>query len=383
MLRLKSGTPPGSEARLVYERYRSSPNGDVFVGSVPHIAGKKLEEIPLHNALPQVDFFRGTIYKTLRKEFKARITHNYECLEQAMINRHFFDHMDTVANGVYGMSVRLGVPRDEQLTVTLPTRFHDNGYIFGKKEDAFKQGKETHSRHAETGAVLFVETLEGLIKKGQVTMPDWWTDKHVDMAYAAIRLHSNGSAVSADEQESTPVAALLPGLIDKLDNTHSRVYDSHIQAFSRIPFLKPGHFNRVIQNPLDILKYKKPANKHHGKDAQDVFADIERVNHTFQHRIVPKAITHQAAGFERETGNVYVQYTAEPAIVGQALAINYTPEQHANHFDEAYTKSLRTASDIVRIIRRKVFEMESPEGEPVLHVQLQYNDEKPPVTRSY
>lgn len=323
--------------------------------------------------VPQVNALRGAVFTLLRRHFKSDVRHNDAALRRAMINRHSWDHMRTVANGAYNLALRVyDGPWEDVVAMKLPTDLHDVGYDFPNGVDPESLCKEEHRAHAERGAEKVVSKLRQLQEQGilQREFP-WWTEKHMQIASDSIRFHSNGSEAAKLDDSAQSLLVLLPRLLDKLDITDARVYPEHLQLFSRVPFVRMGHIQQLVQQKARWL-LQRPTQRRHRSTQEEVFEKLGAFEYGFVHRLVPHAITDQRLLLHEATGMLEMQYAAFPSRVEDLLGVSYGPEEHSAHFDLAYGRSMQNAAQVAARIQRSLVDEES--AAPALRVNLQYED---------
>ncbi|TSC79199.1 MAG: hypothetical protein G01um101425_699 [Candidatus Peregrinibacteria bacterium Gr01-1014_25] len=335
-----------------------------------------VQGVPMDRFLPDVNLLRGVAYAHLRTCFKKRVQWNDARLREAWINRHSWDHMDTVAKGVYHLGTRMQASFEDVLAVTLATRFHDIGYEFPKGVLPETLCKEQHKQHAQHGADLFVDKLNELRRtNGSVrdALP-WWAERHNELAHGAIRLHSNGTPreMQQEPQSAEEVLPLLPRLLDKLDNSAHRVYADHEAKFSAVPHKSMQHILHCVRQGTRWLMEPPADGARHKSPPDDVFRKLEAYEYGFVHRLVPMAITDQR--LHLQDGTIGVQYAVYPSKVESLLGVKYTPADHSRHFDEAYDKSMRNAAEVAQLIRRQLFGPKAKADGPPLRVHLMYED---------
>ena len=336
--------------------------------------------------MPQVNALRGGIYSLLRRRFKERVHRNDTHLRAAWINRHSWDHMDTVANGVYHLGIRMRAAWEDVLAVTLATRFHDIGYDFPEGIDPESCTKEQHCQHAQRGADFFADAIVDTRKKrGFDDVMPWWTERHTQLGHDAIRLHSNGSTLVAPEVRGRAdmALALLPRLLDKLHNSADRIYPEHLDLFSRVPHKTIGHIRQRVQQGTRWLLEAPSLQARHRNTPDEAFEKLELFEYGFAHRLVPHAITDQRLLMHPDTGMLEVEYMAYPSRVEGLLGVPYDPEMHSAHFDLAYDRSMQNAACVAAMVRRRLFGEHAAEMRtPPLRVRLAYDDGSV-VTKDY
>lgn len=344
-------------------------------GFSPSVRRETQVPVEMNSFLPDINFLRGGVYVALRKRFKDRVHRNDRDLQQAFINRHSWPHMDTVANGVYQLGVRMdGVAFRDLMAVTLATRFHDIGYDFQPGINPELLTKEQHCQHAQNGADLFVDAVNDL-RSTPVFAAELaeWTDHHSQLAHDAIRLHSNGSTTGEQQlsRRKNRGLTLLPRLVDKLDNSADRISEAHLRLFSYVPHKTLRHIHSCVRQGARWA-LSEPTQFRHGSCKEDTLEKLEVFEYGFAHRLVPYAITSQRMVLLPGTGQVEMQYAAHPTQVENLLGISYLPSDHSAHFDLAYQKSMQNAAAVVAAIRLQLFGPNVNSDTPPLRVSLMY-----------
>lgn len=330
--------------------------------------------IGVHKFLPDIKFLQGGVYQGLRKHFKSLVHQNDKDLKRAFINKHSWPHMDTVANGVYQLGVRMdGISFRDLMAATLATRFHDIGYNFPLGVDPELCSKEQHGQHAQYGADRFVDAINSMRKNQQFAEDlEEWTDHHTQIAHDAIRMHSNGSSAAGRRiRRKDQNLVLLPRLIDKLDNSSDRVYEEHVRLFSYVPHKTLRHIHQCVRQRARWM-LEESSQQRHGHSKEETLSKLASYEHGFPHRLVPYAIASQRMVLLPNTGQIEVQYAAYPSQVENLLGIPYSPEDHAGHFDAAYEKSMQNAAAVVALIRGQLFGDAVRTDTPPLRVSLIY-----------
>jgi hypothetical protein len=343
------------------------------------------QEIHLTPSLPRHPVLVGPAQRWLRAKFAATVRRNDECLQGAWINRHPYVHMDTVASGVYQLGTQLRIDGRAVLAATFATRFHDVGYRFPPGVDPALLGKAAHARHADLGADMFVAGMKEVER--EVGLPDWWEPRHTDLGAMAIRFHSNHSSHASlsghplAEDPAIPPLALLPRLIDKLDNTAARVYATHIEAYRAVLYQDIDVVRKHTRTEI-LARLSSPDRFVQGGDPQEIFEKLRAFAPSFVHQIVPYNITDQRLQLDESDGVLDVTYTVHPSNLGAQLGIDYTPEHFMGHFDEAYERSMRNAAAVVRAIRTRILGL--PDRPQDVHMRVHLDMENGQrVTRGY
>ena len=345
---------------------------------LPPPLSERTFDIALNSALPgAVPLINGNTYAKMRSLFEPRVRRNDEGLELAPITRHSWEHMDTVAHGVWQMGEALRMNRKNIWKVVLATRFHDVGYDFPEGVDPRTRGKETHASHPREGAALFVNYLDFMKKFDRRCSEELqgWTAQDSELAFKAIENHSNGYHYDPELVEDT---AKLPRLFDKLDNWYRRTYSSQVEkcaiglgmsvqdAESRV------RYNMQVlldpkEEPLPQSILEEPLSKR--------FDDLRAFDTKFVHRLVPYAITGQRAAFTPVSGTFVTEYDVRPERISRALGAHCTADDFLNMFHEAYgTTSMGYAAEVIHSIRNRVLKLKTEVGTPTLTVRFNFSD---------
>lgn len=334
-------------------------------------------EIPLMTQLPNLPVIQGETHRELRRVFKRRVSHNEKGLDLAYVNRHDAPHMDRVASGVFHLGNRLGfAPKDVQ-AATLATRFHDVGYEFPEGADPGeleKLGKDIHAKHAPAGANLVLDALAMLRRRSPAVSRELkdWDDETMQIAHQSIALHSN----SVGTDDTAPPLALLSRLVDKIDNTESRVRSSHVEAFRIAPFRSVQHIQQLVRAGQKRVLSEDSVNvqKRHGLTQDEVRDHLHAVDPYYFHRLAPLAIQDQRLFLNPETVAMRMEYQVYPSVVSDALGVEYTEKDHLTDFKAAYTRSMQNAAEVIQTLQRALSRSTEVSGEPLLTVSMNYDD---------
>jgi hypothetical protein len=327
-------------------------------------------------------------YRDLRTQFTPLVDHIHNNLEKSQINAHHFDHQDRVAHGTFQMGQMLDLNPQDVAAVTLATRFHDIGYIFKKGIDPrtlSKRNSPELRNHPRQGAEIFLETLRNEMRRNVMMKFElaWWTDRHSELAFDAIRHHSNGSDY---EPEDVHIAAKLPRLFDKADNDRRRNFSSHIEEVRQAATLRPedaasiaGRYEHAnvlasdYMNQFDRVQYKT---------ASDVFAALQAFDQGFAHRLAPYAAEGQRIIWDPNRGEMVFEYDVDLQKLSMLLGVPMEPGHHVHLFEKAYgNSSMPIAAEVVQSIRRHIG-LPVAAAEPGVTVRFNF-DHDHTIERSY
>ncbi len=324
--------------------------------------------------LSQVQYTMGALYEL----FAERIDHNDRCLELATINRHPLGHMRRVTHAAVDMALALEMPEDEILASMLAGSFHDIGYEFPEGSDPAKLGKESHKNHPIIGAERFTEAIHTLrlINPKVAEELSWWTDYHTTIADHVIRYHSNGSA-KYDPLRVLNVAKLYR-IMDKGDNTHHRIYYSHLLGCADSVDVDPKQMSEEIR--LNEQGSQRPlSSKAKRRTLGQMHESLDKLDSKYEHRLVPFAITEQKARLNTGTGEFEFHYQVDPDRISHVLQARCGVEKFLSLFDKAYGSratrpSMRIAAEAMHGIRNTVLHIATETREKTLKVVFHFPD---------
>lgn len=305
------------------------------------------------SVVQRLEVYRGQVGVFLREAFDPLVKNNNRGLEKIMINDHGAAHMERVASASYQLGKKLGFPEADLQAMALSTSLHDVGYRFPHDVESPAVNpkdytKESQDPHPIKGANYFAERLDDLRRDN----PDierevqWWNSSHDEIAHRAIRHHSNGSDY---HPELLSGLVKLPRMMDKLDNSHERVFASHAEG---IRAMAKGASIQEVQNQV-----RSTAHTSLGHDKflslEDALHEARTFDARLEHRVVPFAIIDQYLHVDPQTFGCSMHYAVDIGRAQSLLGPDYSSREFLGQFEAAYAKSsMRRAAEVAHSIQR-------------------------------